>query len=117
MEPLELSEEQKTKLDEMLKDLFHEYAAVYVQDVKGNVAFVMYPSNFNCFEIHWFELCSTELPKRLAMSSGKVDVDAQQYYYVDSMMKRMLQIHETYKTLGFQHPVDFLYEQFIKITK
>ena len=113
MRALELSEEHKKKLDEMVKDLFHEYADVYVNVINDNISFAAVSS----FSIHWFELCLTELPKRLAMSSGKVNIEAQQYYYVDSMMKRMLQIHKTYRTLGFQHPVDFLYEQFLKITK
>ena len=111
MKPLGLLEEQRVKLDEMVKDLFHEYSTVFIAN--ENIIFNGYPG----FSIHWLELCLTEIPKRLAMSSGKVNVDAQQYYYVDSMMKRMLQIHKTYKTLGFQHPVDFLYEQYLKITK
>lgn len=100
MKNIELTEEHKSKLLEMCKELFPEYkdykwdVVHCTDDIKYNGILFMYKKDGNDDEFHWFEFCMTHLVRELMCKNTK---HAQQLF------------------MGLKHPIDYLYEQFLKL--
>lgn len=93
MKPLELSQEQKEKLILMCKALFPEYD-IFEIEKDGYLLFV----NKKCPAIHWFEFCMTHLRKALKV-------------HYDDLYRTSIGISQDV------HPIDYLYEQYLKLKK
>ena len=110
MKKLTLNKNQKTKLLEMCDDLFSEHENILI----GEKGFVIFSADSKEeFQIHWLQVCMFNLPKRISENNNSRMNDEYEIY--ESMSKRILGIHKLYADLEITHPVDFLYEEFIKI--
>ena len=115
MEMLGITAIQEKKMLEMCEDLFPEYCNFDVLP-NGIVRFEEVDDKLEIkMSIYWFELCVLELPKRISHNGKSVFPEDTQYRIYESMSKRMLNIHATYKHIYPKHPVDYLYEEFKKI--
>jgi hypothetical protein len=108
MKTLDLTEEQKSKLVEMSKDLFPEYDTIVMFNDDNKMLFLK-GSQANS-PISWFELCIIHLPKRIAENFNTVYPKEKHALIIDLMMKKMLDYSSVDKT----HPVDYLYEMYQK---
>lgn len=98
MKPIKLLEEQKEKLLEMCKVLFPDYAIRVIKPVHSTpdtffIQMGLKKSIKYDFEIHWFEFCMTHLPEKINVCTEWI---------------------ELWKT---NNPIDFLYEEFLKLKK
>ena len=107
MSRIELSEEQKVKLEKMCFDLIVEHdRPIQLED--GLMLFVNETGAE--FKIHWFELCVVELPKRIAESYNTAYPKDKHAFIVDMMIKKILDFSYLIKV----HPVDYLFEIYEK---
>lgn len=114
MERLYLTQDQEKKLLEICEDLFPEYSEVYITNgILRDYIFFVKDGKEERFL--WLVICLFELPKRIAENSKSVLPESTQYRIYESMSKRILNIHPTYKNVEPKHPVDYLYEEFKKI--
>jgi len=110
MKKFELNSNQVELLLEMCTDLFTEANKIDIQPT--DLGYFVSFDNIN--KIHWFELCVTELPRRIAENSNVIDVNEKHKFIIDLMMKRMLELAPIYKNNPFNHPVDFLFSLYQK---
>ena len=129
MKNIELTEDHKSKLLEMCKELFPKLnlEMYYDDDIAdnwkealennscGNDAQVGYLiSNWhkpNAKIIHWFEFCITEIVNELAWRNIKTDILAD-CEYEDFRMKLIIEIFRDKFTTETFHIVDYLYKEF-----
>jgi hypothetical protein len=98
MKNIELTEAHKSKLLEMCKELFPKYV-IYPADDNGFIEGEQWIGDqhlgedrpVNEFNIHWFEFCMTHLINKLEIEYASVIV------------------------LTENHPVDYLYKEFLKL--
>jgi hypothetical protein len=107
MKSTELTKEHKTKLLEMCKVLFPEYLNIQFRPID----YLQFSGKHN-FHIHWFEFCIIYIFPKL-----------NQWFNAHQLSEFL------YQTIGhskgikpnemnsFPHPVDYLYEQFLKLKK
>lgn len=111
---IELSKDRKSKLLEMCKTLFPNYVWSTNQIGLGYENYVIasewhnqayneiqqynsiIPLPKTLFSIHWFEFCLTHLSKRLLNPND-------------------FMFYQTTGNFNYLHPVDYLYQQFIKL--
>ena len=124
MKNIELTEDHKSKLLEMCKELFPEYKEIVFGNFFGNVIFSknkIKNINWNnkklsntIFQMYWFELCSIKIVNELAWRNIKTDILAD-CEYEDFRMKLITEIfRDKYITETF-HIIDYLYEEFKKL--
>lgn len=122
MEPIILTEEHKSKLIEMCKILFPEYGEVqllksYIStpyDATGSPYLRWYVDHIyeekkttKLIEIHWFEFCSIHLLEKLYRSP--IDLNNFMSICFRFTYPSWDPIHLVI------HPVDYLYEEFLKL--
>lgn len=102
MKAIELTKEQQKKLLEMCKALFPELTDLEIRDSMEDFCFkfehicIEYGrNNNNLVIIHWFEFCMTHLATVLICKNKK---------------------HMQQLFMGLKHPVDYLYEEFKKLS-
>lgn len=111
MKPIELTEEHKSKLLEMCKELFIEskpkidsnnIVSLWILDSEG-----LSEGEYN-FKIHWFEFCMTYLMYKLSYEFSKIPNIKGRSIHIE--------LWELNKGDYFKkHPVDYLYEEFKKL--
>ena len=133
MKNIELTEDHKSKLLEMCKELFPEYKEIYfgIDEYDNNFnGFIYFAKNKlpckNIIEIHWFEFCMTHLIRKIDNLHSKkilkpLEDKACKEGYPDNWLEIWnerpwiklwsLTNSGTYK----KHPVNYLYEQFLKL--
>ena len=110
MKKLTLNKDKRIKLLEMCDDLFSEHENIMINEI-GDMIFSA--DSKDEFRIHWLQVCMFNLPKRISENNpSRMD---NEYDIYESMSKRILGIHKLYVDLEIIHPVDFLYEEFMKI--
>ena len=101
MNHLELSSKQRTKLLEMCNTLFPEYRwSIPTYHLRGFLLDEGFP-NFIC---HWFEFCIRTLANKIYDLQYSLEVQAD------------ILAEDYYKMIMNKHPVDYLYEEFEKLT-
>lgn len=115
MQILSLSSEQRSKLLEMTKALFPKYDMVHLTSgrewEKDSVAFRF---NGEIIFIHWFQFCMTELlekiyvPNPLKIVRG-LKIRFEEFYWNTNLY------WSGKKDNNIMHPVDYLYNQFLKL--
>lgn len=117
MKNIELTEEHKSKLLEMCKELFPEYkyfgwSELYDGSKSELIGIMFYKENVEALNIHWFEFCITKLSYKIFDSSKYPSKNAgdDTVQYLCDMMDR-----QTWYTKEAYHPVDYLYEEFLKL--
>lgn len=129
MKSIELTEEHKVKLLEMCKILFPEYFYweldhhIITAHIKGNDDEVYEDEPYD-IAIHWFEFCMTHLIVKLSkeftkQKLSKADYTDNQY---PNWFSQKVSYHlnpfrneEFEEDILFIHPVDYLYEEFLKL--
>lgn len=112
MKQIELTEEHKSKLLEMCKDLFPEYKYWNLHDgtcdlcTENTLDFHKdeKPSWNSWYRINWFEFCMIYLVNKIFHNSMQYSYITEQH---ESLIKGLLR-----KDL---HPIDYLYEEFKKL--
>lgn len=115
MKQLELTEKQKDQLLEMCKTLFPEYIFSFDNTYDDNNILdyarknKLQDVNF----IHWFEFCITHL---VNVIWNKIPKYGPNHIYKDLGIKPHVHLKE-YLIINClkSHPVDYLYEQFLKL--
>jgi len=137
MQPLTLTEEQIAKLLEMCNALFPEYVGISVHDgtcdlcLEGVVQLKISERWNNWIQFHWFEFIWLHLVSRLQdelhYKLGDEAVWSEQPYYVGNVFGHCegtrkwtlytnFFFHYTGNTFKWkQHPIDFLYNEFLKL--
>lgn len=112
-----LTEEHKSKLLEMCKELFQEYTFGFENDYSDVGIMEWYSRNMEENQewqfTHWFELCMTHLVNRLYYPDNKGQRDTRskvEYFFFQSFIDSV-----EGATSGYEHPIDYLYEQFLKL--
>ncbi len=107
MKSIELTEEHKTKLLEMCKVLFPEYDLIeFGKKYHPNNKFIWMSKNNNLkVDIHWFEFCMTHLQFKFK----KLGIE------LDLWLLTLPTTHLQWGNYNFNHPVDYLYEEFKKL--
>ncbi len=119
MNPIEITEEHKSKLLEMCKSLFTKYDDIQISN-NYHPEITMKLGTLNCpnesvpdllwlidnendnFEVfHWFEFCVNQLAKKIYTINGRLMCG-----YDSFLINYRANNH---------HPIDYLYEQFKKI--
>ena len=94
MKAIKLTEEHKSKLLEICRELFPEYSKIQFQDIYNNETGNLYFDNVTIgITIHWFEFCITHLAEKLVVDYGA----------------------SYYEMTHNYHPIDYLYEEFKKL--
>lgn len=114
MKSIELSGLQREHLLEMCNKLFPKYKRKnfnsweFGEDDYGMIEFLMYEDNKKLKAIHWFELCMTSLIIKIRALTQKG--------YPDNI-KEIASFYGFYWDMSNKliHPIDYLYEQFLKI--
>ena len=123
MTSIRLTEDHKSKLLEMCKELFPKYKDVVFGSFFGNVIFsknkiknINWDNkvNKNVFQIYWFELCINKIVNELAWRNIKTDILAD-CEYEDFRIKLITEIFRDKFTTEKFHIVDYLYEEFKKV--
>jgi hypothetical protein len=120
MKSIELTEDHKSKLLEMCKVLFPEYEFCFHHHDEGkpdkNIPYNFLPGfifGFKKYEdgstsenyhdvdifIHWFEFCTITLWNELYLKLGNLELKN----YYELLLNNLI------------HPVDYLYEEFLKL--
>ena len=99
---------QEKKILEMCDDLFFEFS-INKEIINENLFFIFEKNNSKTF-IHWFELCITHLPQKIANNFNTVYPKEKHAFIIDLMMKKML----NFSNLEKVHPIDFLFEMYKK---
>jgi len=113
MKPIGLSDLQRDHLLEMCNKLFPEYKREHFnswefgEDDYGMIEFLMYEKNKELKAIHWFEFVTTYIldklyPDNNKQTSGSIDITDKEIVLSCIFIDKA-------------HPVDYLYEQFLKI--
>ena len=117
MKNIELTEDHKSKLLEMCKELFPEYIETYlgVNDYDPEPdGYIYFTKNKNITRIHWFEICSIKIVNELAWRNIKTDILAD-CEYEDFRMKLITEIFRDKCVTETFHIIDYLYEEFKKL--
>lgn len=106
MKPIELSEDQKTKLLEMCQVLFPEYKFGFENDNSDLGIMEFYPPNSKWKEVtftHWFEFCLTHL----------VDKISNRFEIINKENRQIIRDDLYHSIWKLNHnPIDYLYSQF-----
>ena len=116
MKSIQLTEEHKSKLLEMCKELFPEMDAYIVNDTKESNGFILgtWGQSTDGITIHWFEFCMTHLIDALAWENITSDMLAD-CQYENARLKYLLELAKDRPDPGQYHPIDYLYEEFKKL--
>jgi hypothetical protein len=127
MKNIELTEEHKSKLLEMCKELFPTYNFEFMRgkdefgfDIYDYFTFYLiedYENNEwykSKTDIHWFEFCITKIVNELSWKNIKTDILAD-CEYEDFRMKLITNIFKDKLTTEKFHIIDYLYEEFKKL--
>ena len=131
MTSIKLTENHKSKLLEMCKELFPEYV-IYPADNDGFIEGEQWVGDQNMgedrpvneFNIHWFEFCMTHLIVKLSKEFTKqklseADYTDNQYpnWFSEKVSYHLnpFRNEEFEEDILFIHPVDYLYEEFKKL--
>ena len=127
MKSIELTEEHKSKLLEMCKVLFPEYKRIEITDYQididrnhSNPVFIdLYKGEltvpFDIYSIHWFEFCMTHLTNALAGKNIKTDMFGD-IEFEQARIKYLTELAKD-RIKGQYHPIDYLYSEFLKLSK
>lgn len=114
MKILTLNKQQEKKLLALCKEFFPECSVIlFSKDQEGNYPeedFISLSSDngIRCNDIHWYQLCLTELPKRIL---NKIDEDQmEEYLDGDTELPDGSNPDLAHQVLHAKHPVDFLYK-------
>lgn len=114
MNSIQLTEEHKSKLLEMCKNLFPEKEILFEEEVNidglnfNGVLFISQKlPKYTFSNIHWFEFC-TKIAHNI--------FSRKQYYYQSEEFITFMKIMCLQNKTKLQHPVDYLYKQFKKLT-
>ena len=97
MKNIELTEDHKSKLLEMCKELFPEYCWKNSFEFGDNI--LVYCTSEGCESIHWFEFCTITLWNELYLKLGNLELKS----YYELLLNDLI------------NPVDYLYEEFKKL--
>ena len=124
MKNIELTEDHKSKLLEMCKELFPTYNFEFMRgkdefgfDIYDYFTFYLledYENNEwykSKTDIHWFEFCITKIVNELSWKNIKTDILAD-CEYEDFRMKLITEIFRDKFTTEKFHIVDYLYKEF-----
>ena len=120
MKSIELTEEHKSKLLEMCKNLFPEQEFYWEYEMYGrglkedfNDVLQVYfkdkeawKRNLFPFNIHWFEFCMTHLADKMLQLGELPNYDNKLDYEFNSILQ---------SSWWESHPVDYLYKEFKKL--
>ena len=126
MKSIQLTEKHKSKLLEMCKILFPEQEFYWEYEMYGrglkedfNDVLQVYfkdkeawKSNLFPFNIHWFEFCMTHLIEKLLFINSNNDIFVENSFNKLSLFKGIIFDEDENHN---NHPVDYLYEEFIKL--
>lgn len=143
MKSIELTEEHKSKLLEMCKVLFPKYVLIIIDESSMNESTFIYMFNkkdleANIFKpysmygnkkdqietidnneasliIHWFEFCMTHLTNALAGKNIKTDMFGD-IEFEQARIKYLTELAKD-RIKGQYHPIDYLYSEFLKLSK
>ena len=116
---IQLTEQHKAKLLEMCKALFPELKDLEIRDSMKDFCF---PFEHICVEInrktklviiHWFEFCMTHLVDKIYYPDNHGDRSTRrkvEYFFFQSFVDSI-----EGGTAGYDHPVDYLYNEFKKL--
>ena len=115
MKNIELNKKQKEMLLEMCKELFPEYT-IYSADNDGFIEGEQWVGDQNMgedrpvneFNIHWFEFCMTHLADKMLQLGELPNYDNELDYEFNSILQ---------SSWWESHPVDYLYSEFLKLSK
>jgi len=102
MKPLELTEEHRSKLLEMCKELFPNYDFMIRDFVEKNPSISLGKKSKKLYEchIHWYEFCIEHLSKKIYTIDNQV-MSGYEYFVNNFRYKK-------------EHPVDYLYADYKK---
>ncbi len=111
MKNIELTEEHKSKLLEICKELFSELEMKWAWSDSyyggpGDYDMLQFKTDNNEDLIHWFEFC-TKLGYKI--------FSRKQFYYKSEEFITFMKIMCLQDKSKLKHPVDFLYEEFKKL--
>lgn len=127
MKQISIDKEQRQKLIEICRELFPEYSNVnWGRLYEGN--YIWFDSIPNPkpdpYEVHWFELCMTEVPIRLhkvlhdnlnRSTAGVIDKnkieEMNEKYEPELLPLDVLDL----LIMGNEHPVDTIWKEFLKL--
>ena len=127
MKSIELTEEHKSKLLEMCKNLFPEQEFYWEYEMYGrglkedfNDVLQVYfkdkeawKRNLFPFNIHWFEFCFLHIfPKVQQIFNAN---QLSNFYYVTFGYTKKSNGNKDWGAERFIHPIDYLYEEFKKL--
>ena len=133
MKNIEINEKQKENLLKMCKVLFPEYV-IYPADNDGFIEGEQWVGDQNMgedrpvneFNIHWFEFCMTHLIVKLSkeftkQGLSKADYTNNQYpnWFSEKVSYHLnpFRNEEFEEDIIFIHPIDYLYSEFLKLSK
>lgn len=118
MQPIQLTEEHKSKLLEMCKELFPEYKNDISKNEAENIQilhnnFIRFYSGYKennpkLNEIHWFEFCMIYLQNQILVKASQLNKSDDLGY---DFFRKLINSWYT------SHPINYLYEQFLKLKK
>lgn len=119
MKQIKLSEEHKTKLLVMCKVLFPEYEIFRFHSIQNNtiVGFLSNGSDEYDLIIHWLEFCMTHLAEKI-IATYVINKDGEKIYkrtLNDDLSKFYLESLNFSRGFNKNHPIDYLYSEFLKI--
>ena len=133
MNNIELTEEHKTKLLEMCRELFPEYnrfigfyktedELFYKEKIYKFNMLHLIGEDDNIQIIHWFEFCMTHLIEKLNDLSDVYEeippYVANVYGGANGKWNLYVKFHFHYpKNRYKKHPIDYLYSEFLKLSK
>lgn len=139
MKSIELTEEHKAKLLEMCKVLFPEYKYLIFGDSQGQMLFTKTKPfrecgedngelDKECIQMHWFEFVMTHLLSKIdRLHSEKIIRPLELKYIQEGYPKNWLEIWKERPFLKLwsllnagsykKHPIDYLYCEFLKLSK
>ena len=111
MKSIKLTEEQKDKLLEMCNTLFPEYDFSMFHNGLNNdldefIIDINHLNNTHYLSIHWFEFCMTHLAEKIFNQiDDEDDIEYRQEFQNTCLISKD------------QHPIDYLYSEFLKLSK
>ncbi len=125
MKSIELTEEHKSKLLEMGKALFPEYPDLQFgvkEKHNWSKEYLVFGLTGNEPIIHWFEFCMTHLVEKLNNLSDVYEemppYVANVYGGANGKWNLYVKFHFHYpKNRYKKHPIDYLYSEFLKLSK
>lgn len=115
MKAIELAQEQRDKLMDMIGDLYPEYEEAFLgyKPYHNHSSIYMTKDYENYIILHWFEFCVLHLPETIFRKLIEIGFND---YSQDDYIDWLVDYQSNTAINGVDcHPVDYLYEEFKKL--